>query len=127
MSVQHTAIGRSIIAIGIFLLLVSTAAVLTGTTPALAENGVAQDLRPTPMPRTPVPITPCPTTPAPTLPAPTAPPATQLQPTATPMIILLPATGGETNSPARALALGFGGILLLGGMYCLHARRRTGI
>jgi len=123
MSLQHTGIGRSISTIGIFLLLIITVAALTGTTtPALAENGVAQDLRPTPIPRTPVPVTPCPTTPAPT----TA-PTTPHEPIATPTVILLPATGGEMHTPSMALALGFGSILLLGGMYFIRTRRRTGI
>lgn len=126
MSLQHTRIGRSILATGIFLLLISTAMVMAltaATTPALAENSVTQDFRPTPMARTPVPITPCPTTPAPTAPAPTTQPTTPPEPTATPTVILLPVTGSKvTHTPTRTLVLGFGGMLLLGGICCMGVR-----
>lgn len=119
--------------------------------PILAENGNAQDPRPTPLPRTPVPITPCsptqtPTSPPTATPLPPTPTATGQPPTATPLapptdsppkdpqptpapivtptvIFLLPATGGErTTTGLDLITLMVLGIFLGGGILIAKAK-----
>ncbi|HNT76707.1 MAG TPA: hypothetical protein PKH77_16985 [Anaerolineae bacterium] len=114
MNFHLISVRRSWMVVSTLLLLIGFVASL-GSTPTVAEQGFAQDARPTPLPRTAAPITPCPTTPAPTppppptaTPAPTSPTATpttfEPTPTATLTVILLPATGNPFSSALGVLA-----------------------
>ena len=104
---------RRFVMIGIILLLASLGVYKT-VTPVFAKGGVAQDTRPTPLPRTPVPVTQCPTATSPVTPSPTAQPTraqrpTTQPPTVTPMTMLLPDSGGE-----RPIYLEYAALLLFG-------------
>lgn len=120
---------RGLLAIGIMLVLVSFTMIVMGqnATPIFAQNGIAQDDRPTPLPNTPCPptATPPPTeTPPPTSPPATPPPETHPPaPTATPTPTLLPTTGSARIPGLGLLALG----LLIFGLGWVLMRRETPI